>query len=265
MSRSQAPGSDERASRAPAARRPGAGRPAPETRPDYPWWLGLVCRIGIGILDLLMLTWRVRLGAGQEHLEALLASDRPVVLAFWHNRLVICGEFIQRRVIHGGRRPVALLTSFSRDGEIAARMAGMRGYRIIRGSTSRGGLGSLRKMHRAMRREGYSCATAPDGPRGPACEAQPGTVLLAKLAGAPIVPVAYAASRCWRLRSWDRLVVPKPSARAVVTIGAPMEVAPDLPGEELEAVAADLERRLNDLVARAEEMVEVGDEPKQAR
>lgn len=200
-----------------------------------------------------MATVRVRVGEGAEHLDRLAASDEPVIFAFWHNRMVICGEWIQRRMIRE-RRPVALLTSLSRDGELAARMARMRGYQIIRGSTSRGGLGSLRRLYRAIR-AGSSAATAPDGPRGPAQAVQLGTLVLARLAGAPIVPMAYAASRAWRLRSWDRLVVPKPFSRAVLTVGEPIPVAAELDDDELAEAAATLERRLNELVARARELV----------
>ena len=237
----------------PGSKPKGAQAKGAEVRPRHPWWVGPASRALIWLLNLLMATVRVRVGAGVEHWQWLRESRRPVVFAFWHNRLVVCGELIQRRLIRAGR-PVALLTSLSRDGEIAARMARMRGYRTIRGSTSRGGLGSLLRMHRAMR-AGSSAATAPDGPRGPACVVQPGTAMLAKLAGAPIVPLAYAASRCWRVRSWDRLVVPKPFSRAVVTVGAPIEVAADLTDDELAAISAELERTLNELVARAEELL----------
>ena len=229
-------------------------KPGSDTRPRYPWWIGLAARALSWLMALLIATCRVRVGAGAEHLERLIASDRPVVLAFWHHHMVICGDLIHRRLIRGGR-PVALLTSLSRDGEIAARMARARGYRVIRGSTSRGGLGSLLRLHRAIRRDGWSAATAPDGPRGPSRVCQPGTVMLAKLAGAPVVPLAYAASRSWRVRSWDRLVIPRPFCRVVVTLGAPIEVAADLSEEGLAAVSGSLGRRLDELVAQAEALV----------
>jgi lysophospholipid acyltransferase (LPLAT)-like uncharacterized protein len=79
--------------------------------------------------------------------------------------------------------------------------------------------------------------------------------MLAKLAGVPIVPLAYAASRTWRVRSWDRLVIPRPFSRAVVTVGAPLEVAADLSDSELAELSSDLKRRLDDLVEEAEELV----------
>ena len=237
----------------PPASEVGERKESAEVRPRYPWWLGLAARFGILILDLLMPTLRLRVGAGGEHLDRVAASDRAVIFVFWHNRLVVCGEWIQRRLI-SDRRPVALLTSLSRDGELAARMSGIRGYRSIRGSSSRGGLAGLRRLHRAIR-SGCSAATAPDGPRGPSQVVQPGTVMLARLSGAPIVPLAYAASRCWRLRSWDRLVVPKPFSRVVLTAGEPIELPRELSGDGLAGATAELERRLNELVARAEELV----------
>ena len=225
--------------------------PGPERRPVYPWWIGLAARLLSWFLVLLRATWRVRIEGG-EHLDRLLATERPVIFAFWHNRLVAC-DFLRNRTIDRGR-PVALLTSLSRDGELAARTAGMRGYRIIRGSTSRGGLTSVLRLRRAMR-GGSHAAIAPDGPRGPACQVQPGTVMLAQRAGAPILPLAFAASRCWRVRSWDRLVVPKPFARLAVTIGEAVEIAADLSDDEIGEEAADLGRRLDELVSQAEELV----------
>ena len=205
-------------------------------------------------MAVLMATCRVRVGAGAEYLERVLESERPVVLAFWHNRMAVCGDLIHRRMVRQGR-PVAVLASLSRDGELAARMGLARGFRMIRGSTSRGGLGGLLRLYRAVSRQGCSVATAPDGPRGPAHECQPGTLMLARLTGAPIVPLAYAADRFWRVRSWDRLVVPRPFSRAVVTVGEPLEVAADLPDAGLADLSVVLERRLDDLVRQAEELI----------
>ncbi len=230
-----------------------SGKAGSRPTPVYPWWIDLAARLLSWLLVLLRATWRVRFGAGSEHLDRLLATERPIIFAFWHSRLVVC-DFIRNRTIDRGR-PVALLTSLSRDGELAARAAGRRGYRIIRGSTSRGGLTSMLRLRRAMR-AGASAAIAPDGPRGPACKVQPGTVMLAQRAGAPILPAAYAASRCWRVRSWDRLVVPKPFARVVVTVGEPLEVPSQLSGAELEELASELERRLDELVSHAESNLE---------
>jgi lysophospholipid acyltransferase (LPLAT)-like uncharacterized protein len=205
-------------------------------------------------MALLMATCRIRVGAGSRHLEWILAAGGPVVFAFWHNRLAVCGHLIHRRFVRRGHS-VAVLASLSRDGELAARVGRARGFRMIRGSSSRGGLGGLLRLYRAVARDGCSAATAPDGPRGPAQECQPGTVMLARLAGVPIVPLAYAASHSWRVRSWDRLIVPRPFARAVVTVGEPLAVPADLPDGELAGLSAQLKRRLDELVEQAEALV----------
>jgi lysophospholipid acyltransferase (LPLAT)-like uncharacterized protein len=81
----------------------------------------------------LMATLRVRVGAGEQHLERILLAKRSVVFAFWHNRMAVCGDLIHRRVVRRGH-PVAVLASLSRDGELAARMGLARGFRMIRGS-----------------------------------------------------------------------------------------------------------------------------------
>jgi lysophospholipid acyltransferase (LPLAT)-like uncharacterized protein len=43
-------------------------------------------------------------------------------------------------------------------------------------------------------------------------------------AGAPIVGIGARVERAWWLRSWDRLMIPKPFARVVVRYTPPMRV-----------------------------------------
>ncbi len=45
-----------------------------------------------------------------------------------------------------------------------------------------------------------SPAITPDGPRGPPWKFKPGAVLLAQLSQRPIIPMAYAASRAWKIQ-----------------------------------------------------------------
>ncbi len=83
--------------------------------------------------------------------------------------------------------------------------------------------------------------------------AQPGTVMLAHTSGAPILPIAYAVDRFWRLRSWDRFVVPKPFARAVMVIGEPIRVTREQALDDLPATARQLGETLDELVKQAEQ------------
>ena len=80
---------------------------------------------------------------------------------------------------------------------------------------------------------------------------QPGVILAAAATGLPVQPVAIAATRGRRLRSWDRFLVPLPFATVHVVYGEPLSVprrgAP-------EAAARELERRLDAAEAAAERL-----------
>ncbi|MHC5081599.1 MAG: lysophospholipid acyltransferase family protein, partial [Planctomycetota bacterium] len=49
----------------------------------------------------------------------------------------------------------------------------------------------------------------------------------------------------WVLKSWDRYYIPKPFARVVLVIGAPIRVTPGAKREALEAARTALETALN--------------------
>ena len=56
----------------------------------------------------------------------------------------------------------------------------------------------------------------PDGPRGPVYELGPGIIFLAQKTGAAVLPINMEFSRCWRIESWDRFIVPRPFAKVRV-------------------------------------------------
>jgi lysophospholipid acyltransferase (LPLAT)-like uncharacterized protein len=182
---------------------------------------------------------------GREHLAAARASGRPVLLVFWHNRLLhTCYRLAPERLV--------MMVSQSRDGDIIARVAHLQGIASVRGSSSRGGTAALRGLARAMREHGLCGGITPDGPRGPVYALQPGAILAARLAGALIVPVGLGFSRKKVFASWDGFQLPWPFARARLVFGEP--VRPPGPGEAaaFEACRADVERRLVAVTALAD-------------
>jgi lysophospholipid acyltransferase (LPLAT)-like uncharacterized protein len=80
---------------------------------------------------------------------------------------------------------------------------------------------------------------------------QPGVILAAAATGWPIWPVALAATRCRRLRSWDRFVVPLPLSTVHFVYGEPLRV--ERRGDPAEA-AEELKRRLDAAEAEAERL-----------
>jgi lysophospholipid acyltransferase (LPLAT)-like uncharacterized protein len=115
---------------------------------------------------------------------------------------------------------IAILVSEHGDGEVISRVALALGFSLVRGSTSRGAERSLLELTRVAS-SGADVAVSPDGPRGPAHSFAPGALLTAYRASAPILMVAASASSAWRLKSWDRFMIPRPFARVTVAYGEP--------------------------------------------
>ena len=172
------------------------------------------------------------------------------ILAFWHRHLLLMPY------AYRGRR-ISVLISRSRDGELIARTVARFGIDAARGSSGspeKGGAAGLRELLRKAG-AGYDLAFTPDGPRGPVGVVQPGVILAAAATGFPVLPVAIAASRARRLRSWDRFLVPLPLATVHVVYGEAMSVPRRGPPE---AAAQELRRRLDAAEAAAERLARGG-------
>ena len=185
------------------------------------------------VVSLLGLTWRVRV-YGTEHLQDLRRDGRPFAFALWHRHLLPLVWY------HRGH-PTSLVVSAHHNGGYLARAARGWGYRLIRGSSTRGGVWAFRRMLRVLQ-SGGEIAVTPDGPRGPAGVVKPGVVAAIQIAGASIVPVAAWASSSWKLRSWDGFSIPKPFARLHVAYGAPLCFSKDVARSEATSL---LQRRLD--------------------
>jgi lysophospholipid acyltransferase (LPLAT)-like uncharacterized protein len=188
-------------------------------------------------------------------LEARWRAKQPVIYTIWH------GQILLMPYLYGRRLRIHALTSRSRDGEILARFIQGFGFTVVRGSSSRGGVRALLTLARAVRDEAADIVIVPDGPRGPRHVAQGGAVMLAKMTGVPMIPVAFAASAKTVLKSWDAFIIPRPFARATVLFGAPIVVPRDADEDVLEAKRRELETALTDLTAAADRAADTGDVP----
>ena len=118
---------------------------------------------------------------------------------------------------------VAALTSRHTDGTLVADLLESVGIMPIRGSSSRGGAQAVKQMMEVARNHHIVIAT--DGPRGPRQEVKEGIVYLAAQTGRAIIPVTFAAERCWRPRGkWTDLIVPKPFTQAYLLAGEPIRI-----------------------------------------
>jgi lysophospholipid acyltransferase (LPLAT)-like uncharacterized protein len=182
-------------------------------------------RAGVAVLRMLASTWRMR-SHNSEGLQAARANGKRVLFTLWH------GELLPLLWQHRGE-DVAIVISEHRDGEIIAQIAESLGYSTVRGSSSKGGSRALIGLMREID-AGRDGAITPDGPRGPARVFAAGAAVAAQRTGAYIVPIRAAASRAWRLKSWDRFLIPKPFARVDVSYGVLTQVAAASPREAAE-------------------------------
>lgn len=170
-------------------------------------------------------------------------EGESLIYCFWHNRIPTATYFWRKRGI-------VVMSSQSFDSEYIARFIQRFGYGTAKGSSTRGARGGLIQMIRAVR-EGKSSAFTVDGPRGPIYVAKPGALLLSEKTNAPILPFSISLDRCWRLKSWDRIEIPKPFARAIVVIGKPIRVADSSDENEL----AGFQLALEEVRDRGEELI----------
>jgi lysophospholipid acyltransferase (LPLAT)-like uncharacterized protein len=185
---------------------------------------------------------------GAEHIAAALERAPSFIPVYWHQHQLMCVKYLLEQRRAGVN--LGFLISPSVDGDLAAMLVLKLGAAVIRGSSSHTGARALRDYYQALVKDGVSPAITPDGPRGPPWKFKPGAVLLAQLSQRPIVPMAYAASRAWKIQ-WDRFVIPQPFCRIVIAIGAPVYVAKGLDAAGLERLQLEMESRLKALYAQA--------------
>jgi lysophospholipid acyltransferase (LPLAT)-like uncharacterized protein len=168
------------------------------------------------------------------------------IAALWHNRLLLI-SFVLKKFLP--QRPGAGLISASRDGDLIADVTERFGFDVVRGSSSRMGAAALLELNNVLN-SGHDVLITPDGPRGPVYELGPGIIFLAQKTGAPVVPVNMEYSSCWRVKSWDRFIIPRPFSKVRVIIGQPQQIRSTSTPGEFETERLRLQDAMMSLVER---------------
>ena len=205
------------------------------------------------LLTLLWYSYRIDKIIGEEVAERIVTGKTVCIPCYWHQQHLLCANIIRRWIRKGF--DASIVISASVDGEIPARIAGAWGANIIRGSANQTGALVMRDMVGALKR-GSSIITTPDGPKGPIFEFKAGNVLIARISGAPLLPLACAADRSWRLSSWDKMLVPKPFARVVIAVGEPHSVPRDTSVDDLERHRVEMQDSLMSLMSACRDAID---------
>ncbi len=161
--------------------------------------------IASALIRALTRTWRFSLRGD--------LPSSPAVVAFWHDEMLPIWAVFARK---HGNTPLSALTSLSKDGDILAQLLSDWGYRIVRGSSSKGGKEALEQMI-ILAAQNILLIT-PDGPRGPRHTMKAGAVIAAQRANVPLYLCRMTALGHRFERSWDKFLLPYPFARVRIII-----------------------------------------------
>ena len=200
--------------------------------------------IARALIAVLWSTYRVKVVAGQNQIDAAINAQRAYVPCYWHRDILVCLMTLKQWVQRGFN--AGIIISPSVDGEVPSSIARSWGIKVIRGSATRTGTLAMRDMHNVMK-AGTSIITAADGPVGPAYFFKFGVIMTSRIGNAPMLPIACAASRAWYLKRWDDFMIPKPFAKIAVAVGAPHSVPSGVSKEGLEAEREAMQNAVNEL------------------
>lgn len=192
-------------------------------------------RVLAALLRLLAATWRIDATASAR----LTEGDTPRLVGFWHGKY-----FALLALLRGIEGSILIGAGFR--GEVIAAICETLGYTAV--------LVARRDRERAIEQIGAAlgrnarCATALDGPTGPARRVKASLIRLAAEVGAEILPVSAVASPRlvlgWR---WDRREIPLPLSRVRLAVGEPVAIPKGASDEALEELGSRLARCLDRL------------------
>lgn len=169
----------------------------------------------------------------------------PCIYAMWH-----ADQFS----IYGipNKSQLSVLISNSFDGDIVAYAVEGLGFKTVRGSAGKRGAIESSLQMTARLEAGECIALMVDGPQGPLHNVKNGAVRLAKISGAPIVPMGWYCAQ-WNfvnLPSWDKMTAPIGDCKILNLYGEPIYVSKSLPVEQEARVRKQIKEALDNIHKR---------------
>lgn len=137
--------------------------------------------------------------------------SHPLIVGHWHGDELALIRW-------AGYSKWLTMASQSSDGTIMATFLRSLGFRVIRGSSSRGGAKALLALIRELKKENYYSSFALDGPRGPLHKAKPGIYILSRKLDIQVIQVLVECDSKWSFpKTWNKTYLPKPFARITLS------------------------------------------------
>ena len=161
-----------------------------------------------------------------------IPADFNAIYVFWHANL-----FMIMPICRNSR--VAVLTLLDWKNFFYDKLCKVFGYHTIPLTNY---VSAGRKL-KEMVSDGFSAGLAVDGPRGPAGFVRNGAAYFSEKTKRPIITIDVKLNRSFRLcKRWDKLKIPLPFSRAILTFGEP--IYPD--GRSIKELSDMLKIKLGD-------------------
>ncbi len=198
----------------------------------------------IGYLYILFvgITSRIEI-INQEFSNKMWEEKKPFILAFWHGQLMMIGHVWKSKAV------LNMLASSHSDGRFGAYIAGHFNLKNI-SIESKNKSPSLRQVFKILNNGNYLGVT-PDGPRGPNQKVSEGIIKIAINSQVPIIPLGFASSRNFKLKSWDSFLITYPFSKCKFIWGDPIVIPSTTEDGEIEKYKLFLEEKINNCVNTA--------------
>lgn len=188
---------------------------------------------------------------GKDAFYEHIRNDIPTISVVWHGHLAI-GLLTWPK---GHTIPsLSAVVSAHNDGQLLTRLLRLLGIRPITGSSGGKRAYAALKETIALLHDNKPVAITPDGPRGPRHSINGSVIEIAQKTGAAIIPVSYATTRFFQLRSWDKFILPLPFARGVIIYGDAITIPKNSTKRALEDSRESLRIALNNTTLEAERL-----------
>lgn len=187
-------------------------------------------RLGIYLLYSISFTWRIR--------ELGTVDNNPKVIAFWHGSMLPVWFYFRKLKNKAG------IVSKSKDGQILSDYLQLLNFRLVRGSSSKGGKEVIENA--VLHAQSSTIFITPDGPRGPNRKMKIGAVLISYKAKVPLQLCSVETGWSIKLNSWDRFEVPLPFSKITLKFSEMIEFKSLEDRAEVDREIIALEKLLNE-------------------
>ncbi len=183
------------------------------------------------IINLLSKTWRIKINGE--------FPGKPAIIAFWHGFMLPAWKVFEDKGPFG-------VVSLSKDGQLLSSLLTKWGFRLIRGSSSKGGKEVLGEILAAAGNN-YVLIT-PDGPHGPRYQMKAGAVVASHKSGVPLYLCGIKIKNAKTFKkSWDHFVLPLPFSSIEINFSHSLKIPEKASRNEIENFIEECTQKLNNL------------------